>query len=827
VTLAAGTRLGPYEIVAPLGAGGMGEVYRATDRRLKRSVALKVLPEALAADRDRLSRFEQEARAASGLNHPNIVTIHEIGREDGAPWIAMELVEGHSVADLVALGPLPIRRILLVATQLAEGLAKAHAAGIVHRDLKPENVMVTSDGFVKILDFGLAKLIPLSGGVRSSAPTASPEMPRTEAGLVLGTVGYMSPEQTTGRPLDYRSDQFSFGSILYEMVIGRRPFPGTSAAEAMAAILRDEPRSVAVLRPETPAPLVWLIERCLAKEPADRYESTRDLARELATLRDRLSVSAEDRVAAGRLSARDTRSGRLAWAVAAIAATAAIALAVLHVREGSPQSFPARFVIAPPERATMDSDQSEVHNLAVSPEGSRVAFVASVAGQSRIWLRSLDSLVPTALVGTEGATSPFWSPDGSYLGFFAAGRLRTIAAAGGPPQSICAVAGRNSGAWGRTGTILFTQVFSAKDGLYGAPAAGGEPRLIVADSAELSGARWPRFLPDGRRFLFLAARVKDRTTWLFTGAVGSTDIRAVAPLRSRIEFFGARDVLYVRDGVLVMRGFDRSKLRFTGEAVPIADRIPYFWPTGWAAFSASENGVFAYQAGAAEATLRWIDRRGQPTGELGPPADYSTLKLSPDGRRAAVERVDPATGLSDIWIADLGRGVMKRFTADPGSESSPVWSPDGSQIAYVSHGLAAPVLRRKRLDDLRAGRFFFGRGSRSLSTGRATESSSRTRASVRVTRCGSFRPTEAKGRIPFVRRRSTRARRPSPRTAAGSHIFRTNRRSCRSTSRLRPAPVRSGRFLPEATPRSIVCGGGPTGKSSITLPPTIGSWRFR
>jgi len=706
----AGTRLGPYEIVAAIGAGGMGEVYRARDTRLSREVALKVLPSEVSADPDRLRRFEQEARAASALNHPNIVVVYDVGRSNSISFIAMEWVQGKSLRDLMISGPLAIRKLLPLATQLAEGLARAHAAAIVHRDLKPENVMVSEDGFVKILDFGLAKLALTSADKLSVAPTAVIEAPRTEAGTVLGTVGYMSPEQAAGREVDYRSDQFSFGAILYEMVTGRRAFRGDSAAETLAAIIREEPEPLASVRPEVPSPLGWVIERCLAKEPAERYESTRDLARDLATLRDRVASASLAGLAAGTLPRRIARSGRIAWAAAALATLAALVLAVVHFRQRPSRPPPVRFLVSPPEKATLSSDEPELHNLAVSPDGSRIAFVASLEGQSRIWVRPLDALSATPLAGSEGASSPFWSPGGAILGFFADGKLKTIAVTGGPAQTVCPTAGANTGAWGRTGTILFTQAFSPKDGLYSVPASGGEPRQITADSGDFSGGRWPRFLPDGRRFLFLSWSAKDKTKFLASGELGSTEIRRVAPLKSRVEISGAGDLFYVREGVLVATAFDSSRLRFAGEAVPVAERIPYFSPTGWAPFSVSENGVVAYQAGAVESPLRWLDRKGQTVATLGPPGEYSSVRLSPDGRKAAVEKIDPATGLSDLWIADLSRGVMTRFTADPGSESSPVWSPDGAEIAFVSHGVASPTLRRKRLDDSSGGEILVKEG---------------------------------------------------------------------------------------------------------------------
>src|SRR6266540_1658078 len=381
MTLSPGTRLGPYEIVSPIGAGGMGEVYRVRDTRLGREVALKVLPAEFSGDPERLQRFEQEARAASALNHPNIVVVHDVGRVDSVFYLAMELVEGTALRDLIVTGALPIKRILPLATQIADGLARAHAAGIVHRDLKPENVMVTEDGFVKILDFGLAKLVLLSAEKMASAPTAAFGAPRTESGVILGTVGYMSPEQAAGRPVDHRSDQFSLGAILYEMATGQRAFRGGSAAETLAAIIQREPEPVGVLRPEVPAPLSWVIERCLAKAPAERYESTRDLARDLANLRDRAS-SASMAGAAGGLTPPRLARTTVPWVVVtSLALLTAAWIAAVHFRERPSRPPPVRFVVPPPEKATLSSDEAELHNLAVSPDGSRIAFVASLEGQ--------------------------------------------------------------------------------------------------------------------------------------------------------------------------------------------------------------------------------------------------------------------------------------------------------------------------------------------------------------------------------------------------------------------------------------------------------------
>jgi eukaryotic-like serine/threonine-protein kinase len=701
VTLAAGSRLGPYEILGQIGAGGMGEVYRARDARLDREVALKVLPAELSKP-DSLRRFEREARAASALNHPNIVVVYDVGRAGEVSYIAMEMVEGRPLSELVAFEPLPLRRVLSLATQLAEGLARAHAAGIVHRDLKPENVMVTADGFVKILDFGLAKLVG-SDAPLTTEHTAALEAPLTQADMVMGTVGYMSPEQAAGRSVDYPSDQFALGAIVYEMLTGRRAFRGASAAETMTAVIREEPEPLASLRPETPAPLSWIIERCLAKEATERYESTRDLARDLATVRDRASSAGTTGLMGA--PSRPPRGKWVPWAIAAAGLLAAVLFAVTRLGEKPAPPRSIRFVIPPPEKGLMESGFAEFHNVAVSPEGNRIAFVASVEGRSRIWVRALDALEAAPLPGTEDPSSPFWSPDGKSLGFFADQKLKTIPAAGGPPQTVCAAAVRSNGAWG-AGIIVFSQNFTAKDGLYAVADSGGEPRQLVSESKRVLWARWPRFLPDGRHFLFMAR--DDAGRYLAAGEIGSSRIQRLTPLSSRFELSSGY-LFSVKEGVLVARTFDVSSLRLGAETIPVAERIPLFEPSGWAPFSVVGN-VVAYQARSADAPLRWLDRKGATASTAGPPGQYGSLRLSPDGRKVVVEKYDPGTGLGDLWILDLSRDVLTRFTADPGLESWPAWSPDGEAIAFVTHGVSQPELRLKRLGDSTPGEVLLREG---------------------------------------------------------------------------------------------------------------------
>jgi Tol biopolymer transport system component len=704
MTLGAGSALGPYEIVSLLGAGGMGEVYRARDGRLLREVAIKVLPPELSADAGRLRRFEKESRAASVLNHPNIVTIYEVGSESGTSYIVMELVAGRTLRELLLAGAVPLRKILQIAAPLAEGLAAAHEAGIVHRDLKPENVMVTRDGLVKILDFGLAKLTATVGSGEGSLPTIS----RTEPGGLLGTVGYMSPEQAAGQPADFRSDQFSFGAILYEMAAGRKAFHRETAVDTLSAILHEEPEPIASVRRDLPEPFCWVSERCLAKDPAARYHSTRDLARDLSNLRDRLSGTSGVAVAAGLRPLR-IRRFLVARILAALGLVAAAALAAVYFARSPPPGRPARFTIPLPEKLSSSGDGLvEWHNLAVSPDGSRVAFVAKTEEAHRIWIRPLRALSAQPVAGTDDAVSPFWSPDGSQLAFFASGKLKRIAASGGLAQTLCEVSSRmTQGSWGTKGTILFAQGGMFDRGLYEVSASGGTPRLISAGESwrEYGGYRWPRFLPDGQRFLCLAwGGQENGSSFLLAGRLDATEVRRISPLDSRVEFARPGYLLYVQDGALVARSFDEVRLRFTGEAFPVAEGIPYFGGTGWAPFSVAEGGTLAFQAGSVAASLRWVDRGGLPLATAGSPGAYGQLRLSRDGSRIAVQQFSPPRGLPVLWIGDLSRGVMGRLSSDGFYEFGPVWSPDGNAIIY---SLPSGEVRFKRADDPGPGEVLF------------------------------------------------------------------------------------------------------------------------
>jgi serine/threonine protein kinase len=697
--LSAGTRLGPYEILAALGAGGMGEVYRARDSRLGRDVAIKILPRELASDPERIKRFEKEARAASALNHPSLVTIHDIGNSNGVEYISMELVEGRTLRELLADGPLAPRALLGIGAQVADGLARAHSAGIVHRDLKPENIMVTRDGFAKILDFGLAKLVEVEGpGHTTKAPTVSGA---TEPGVVMGTIAYMSPEQALARPVDFRSDQFSLGSILYEMAAGRRAFSRDSAPETMTAIIRTEPESLTSLAPLTPAPLRWIVERCLAKDPEDRYASTRDLARDIAMVRDRLSEASSGAsfpsVATGPAPARAFRAWRaIPWLVAALLAAGIMWRWSSRSGPTSAAAAPMRFAIAFPKGVTLSESEIESH-FSISPDGRWIVFAGSSSEKERLYLRPLDSLEALPLPGTEGGISPFWSPDSRYVGFFADGKIQKIAVSGGPPQAICEAGIEALPTWGSSGQIVFIQIGMQNGGLWAVDANGGEPRRVRAvDFAHGEKALvWPFFLRDGRRYLFVTiAENRDRMHLLLrVGSLDSTETTTVGDVSSRVELASGH-LLFVREGVLLAQPFDTGTLQTRGEAVALAEHVYQFNGPLMAAFSASGTGVIAYEPSTRPSRLTWVDRTGRELEALPFTGAILHIRIARDGRTLALSIIDEKKGSSDIWTYDFQRRLPSRATLDPRDERMTVWSADGQSIFFRGDWVGPPDVYR-------------------------------------------------------------------------------------------------------------------------------------
>ncbi len=687
MTLASGKQLGPYEILSPIGAGGMGEVYKARDIRLNRWVALKVLPAEVASDPDRLRRFEQEARSASALNHPNILSVYDVGSVNSISYMVTELIEGETLRDLLLGGPLPIKKLLELAGQVAEGLASAHEAGIVHRDLKPANIMVSRDGFAKILDFGLAKVQEAAGGLGSGADTeaSTREASETGPGALVGTVSYMSPEQASGKRVDFRSDQFSFGSILYEMATGKRAFPYENNIDTLSAILHDEPEPV----PKIPPPLRWIIERCLSKAVADRFLSTGDLARDLRSLREHVDeVTGERRRGEAAASGRRGRFTRAAALATILVLIGVLAASILQHRSASSSDRLLRVSVLPPPGGALTVNGSAPAPVAISPDGRRLVFgVKDTSGVDLLWFRSIDTNATEPLAGTEGATYPFWSPDGRFIAFFANGRLKKIPASGGVVQTVCEARDGRGGSWTAKGTILVAP--DSVGPIYEVSESGGNPKPVTAEGLSRTdfSHRWPGVLPDGSHFLYLARHPGGKSTddGIYVGSTRSPERRLLLRDISNAAYSAPGFLLFVREGVLMSVPFDASRLKLTGDAVPLGERISYHAYRWNGAFSVSDNGILAYQGeGIDTARLTWVERAGRQIGTLGTPGDYGGVRLSPDGLRCAVELRDPATGMIDIWVYDLARGVASRLTS--GSTSvSPVWSSDGRRILFSSN----------------------------------------------------------------------------------------------------------------------------------------------
>jgi len=680
---------GPYAIVAPIGAGGMGEVYRATDTRLDRTVALKVLPQHVAASAGRRQRFEREARAVSRLSHPNICTLYDVGEQDGVPFLVMEHLDGETLAQRLRRGPIPIREALKYGIDIAAALEHAHRAGIVHRDLKPANIMLTASG-AKLLDFGVAALCapdPVAGSAPAAVRTETEAL--TEEGTILGTLHYMAPEQLEGRDADARADIFALGAVLYEMATGRQAFGGSSKASVIASILERDPPSLAAAAaeggtgPSEPlSPLLdHVVARCLAKQPAERWQTVADLRRELQWIAD---VGLQGTVASAFRTSRRSRLGSPLWiavAVLFVAAGAAIG-ALIMARAPNPPARAIQFVISAPELVTFSESSAF---LAVSPDGGALAFVAaSPEGRRSLWLRRLDSLAARQLPGTEGGSQPFWSPEGRFLAFRAVreGQLRKVGVAGGLPQTIADAQTLHSGAWSPQGVIVFKR--SADAGLSRVSAAGGAVTSATAldpSRAEVDHG-WPHFLPDGRRFLFVArSRQPEHDGVAYVGSLDSADRVRLVSTDSQVTYAPPGYVMHMRGHTLVAQPFDADTGRVAGEPIVIAEQVERNAGSRRGAFTVSQTGVLAYRP-VGQTQLVWFDRSGRRLGTIGPPARYDNPALSPDDRLLAFDRPNPETGTADIWVVELARNITSRLTFNPDADDMPVWSTDGTRIVF-------------------------------------------------------------------------------------------------------------------------------------------------
>src|SRR5438876_2413225 len=693
MTIPAGTKLGRYEIRSKLGEGGMGEVYLARDTQLGRDVAVKVLPSTYSDDTDRLHRFEQEACAAGALNHPNILIVHDVGTHDGAPYVVSELLEGETLRQRMGGTALAQRKAIDYALEIANGLAAAHEKGIVHRDLKPDNIFITKDGRVKILDFGIAKLTQAEGSQsQTDIPTRRVD---TGPGVVLGTVGYMSPEQVRGQAVDHRSDIFSFGAILYEMLSGRRAFHGESAADTMSAILKEDPPDLSDTNQNISPALERLVNHCLEKNPESRFHSASDLAFALEAISGASPVSSQTMRTMASLSSRQRIRKFSPWIAAAIFALAflaAIPFVFLYFRRPSTQApAAARFLIPPPEKADYVGDP------VISPDGRLIVFgVRDASGKESMWIRQLDSLDAHPLAGTELGGQTFWSPDSRSIGFVGGGKLKKIDVSGGPAQTLSDAGISAGGTWNRDGVIVFVR--NLTDGLYSIPATGGTPtRVTTLDKSRNEIVHvWPYFLPDGRHFLYLARSSQVDKSAIFVGSLDSKETKFLLNADSSMAYAPPGYLLFARQQTLMAQGFDVDKLQLTGEAVPVAERIGRYLATARALFSVSETGVLVYRSQSREdSQLVWFDRAGRQLATVGPAGTFAVIRLSPDQKRVALQRVDDEKGTQDIWLIELTRGTPTRLTFDPANDVYPTWSPDGSRIVFSSNSEGTANLYQK------------------------------------------------------------------------------------------------------------------------------------
>ena len=673
--LTPGSRIGAYEIVAAIGAGGMGEVYRARDMKLRRDVAIKVLPDLFARDPERLARFEREARTLAALNHPHVAQVY--GVEAGA--LIMEFVEGEDLAQRITRGgAIPLDEALPIAFQIAEALEAAHERGIIHRDLKPANIKVRSDGTVKVLDFGLAKAVEFdrepSSADMAHSPTITSPFAMSNMGVILGTAAYMAPEQAKGKPLDKRVDIWAFGCVLYEMLAGRRPFDGEDVTDTLAAIVRADP-DWAALPANTPATVRTLLRRCLEKDCRERLP---DIGAARLELKEARTTGVAEAVL---VKPPPARSSPLPWIVAAVAVLGAIA-AGAYARLARPAADTRVFksVIVPPSPLS----GAPALRLAISPDGRRLAFVAPDAtGNTMLWVRPLDSSVAQPLTGTTNARAPFWSPDSRSLAFIADGKLRRIDGSGGPILTICNAPDTPPGTWNRDDVIVFS---GFRGPLTRVPASGGTPVAVTELTPEI-GERiqiMPFFLPDGRRFLYTAGTGGSRSVGIYVGSLDTTKTVPLLPAGSNAAYANGY-LLYLRDTTLMAQRFDPDSLKLSGEIVPVATDVQINTATGTGAFSVSQAGVLVYQTGASSGTrLVWHDRAGQQLGSVGTQTGNRDVQLSPDGRWASVTLTGTSSQQPDIWLFDLARGLSRRLTFGGSGSMDAVWSPDGHRVAYAS-----------------------------------------------------------------------------------------------------------------------------------------------
>jgi Tol biopolymer transport system component len=700
--LNAGTKLGPYEVVALLGVGGMGEVYRARDTKLGREVALKVLPETLAADAERIGRFEREAKVLASLNHPNIAAIYGFEDSSGAGTptraLVMELVEGETLADRTAKGPIPIDETLPIARQICEGLEYAHERGIVHRDLKPANVKITPDGVVKVLDFGLAKALE-GDGATASDPSSSPTMSRlaTQAGIILGTAAYMAPEQAKGRPVDRRADIWAFGCVLYEMLTGRKPFDGETVTDILASVVKEEP-DWALLPPNTPRAIRNLLLRCLQKDPKRRLQA---IGEARIAMEESVSGAAQDSPPPAAASVPVPRWRQAApWIVAALAVFAG-AFAVVHYRTAPVAPPVMRFTLAPPAGGEFATHVGAAAVL--SPDGTRMAYVLQKGEQSQLYVRNLDQTQTSPLPETEGASIPFFSPDGRWVAFFAEGKLKKVAVTGGTPVTLCDAPDARGGDWGPDNTILFTPTPNSP--LERVSANGGTPETVTklneSPEPDSRSHRWPSFLPGGKEALF-------NVVYHAGDPLDHSDIAAVSLATGKYQvlirggsyprYVPGGFVVYVAGTDMLAVPFDASGSRVTGPPVTIIHGVETQPYSGGAEYSFSESGTLLYLPKSSQPTpksrLVWVDRKGAVQPITTTPHAYADPRVTPDGKRIVVGIKDTTPG---VWLYDVTRSTLGPLATE-GGDGGPILTPDGQNVIYNSVRNGSEGLWMRRVD---------------------------------------------------------------------------------------------------------------------------------
>ncbi len=675
-----GTHLGPYEIVASLGAGGMGEVYRARDTRLDREVAIKVLPKPLSISAEFKARFEREAKSISQLAHPHICTLHDVGSHDGIDYLVMELIDGETLVQRLSKGPLLVDQVLKHGVEIASALDAAHRKGVIHRDLKPGNVMLTRGG-AKLLDFGLAK----SASVLESDPSAvTMTQPLTSKGMIVGTFQYMAPEQLEGAEADARTDIFAFGAVLYEMATGKRAFEGASRASLIASIMASQPRPISELQPMTPPALDRLIRKCLAKDPDARWQSTADIADELRWISEGGSQTG---IPAPVRSARKHRE-RVWMACSFVFLAGCIALAILLLRQNSREIQRVWATIPAPDGASLVASGDLAGPVVISPDGSALAFAAVDAQGQRLWVRPLNSSTARVLPGTEGATFPFWSADSRSIGYFGKEKLYVVSAGGGPPLAICDAPAGRGGSWNRDGVIIFSPAFRRE--IFRVSATGGKPQPVTKlDESRHTSHRWPTFCRDGKHFLFLAVAhgaAQTESNAVYLGSLDGGEPKLV--MHGSANAIQVSDyLLFLRDNTLLASPFDLKAARLSGDPRVVATEVMYdvtVWRSG---FSVSGQGMLVFHTGTAGGEIQMIrrDRLGKDLGKTGEPANFGSLSLSPDGKKVATDIAGTET---DIWIYDIARGVRSRLTFGNGANVSPVWSSDSQSLVYSALFLA-------------------------------------------------------------------------------------------------------------------------------------------